>query len=237
MKWIRALAVGGIAAILAYLFAAVVGSIVTGVGGMSDFEGERSMFVAFVLAPAGLLVGLIAGIAFGQRAGRGPGPFFKQLGLAIGTSWALIAIVGLAAYTTVDRPPTVDGKHLEVAFEIRIPASSTQPADLKVGAFLVSLTDGERDSRYADMQFDATRSENGARVIPGASGLYTHSNHRQLLVGSGPGPSQMFDLPLPPTPALSDSWSEWLAPTTFADLTPIPDAEKFALRYHVRFAR
>jgi hypothetical protein len=235
MRWIRALAVGAIAAILAYIFAFIVGSIVMGVRGMGDFEGERSMFVAFVLAPAGLLVGLIAGIAFGQRAGQGPGHFFKQLGLAIVTTSALIAIVGLLGYTTADRPPTVDGKELEVAFEVRIPPSSTLPADLKIAAFMVSLTGGDRDYRFADVQFDATRTEDGARVIPGAAGLYTHSNHRQLLVGTGP--SQMFDLPLPPTPVPSNGWSEWLAPTTFADLTPIPDAEKLALRYQVRFAR
>jgi hypothetical protein len=235
MRWIRALAVGGITAVLAYIFAAVVGSIVMGFRGMSDFEGERSMFVAFVLAPAGLLVGLIVGVAFGQRAGQGPGHLFKQLGVAIVTSWALIAIVGLAGYTTVDRPPTVDGKHLEVAFEVRIPASSTLPADLKIDAFMVSLTDGDRDDRFADVQFDATRTEDGARVIPGAARLYTHSNDRQLLVGTAP--SQMFDLPLPPTPMPSNGWSDWLAPTRFADLTPIPDAEKFALRYQVRFAK
>ncbi len=39
---------------------------------------------------------------------------------------------------------------------------------------------------------------------------------------------------LPPAPRKEDeAWSEWIFATERADLTPIPDSERFAIRYRV----
>jgi hypothetical protein len=65
----------------------------------------------------------------------------------------------------------------------------------------------------------------------------THSDNRSLLasVGNEPVASQFFDVKIPAKPRKQDeNWSGWIAATQRADLSPVPEAERFSLRYRVR---
>src|SRR5215471_15264440 len=202
MKWMRALAIGVITALVGGVMAIVFGDLGTRAQGVSDFEGGRGMLIAFGLLPAGLLCGFIAGIAFGRRAGQGAAPFFRDASLAAATTTAIIAAVGGLAIATADHAPTISGREIELEFEVRIPASSTAPADLKAGGFSANLSATKSDNHFADLKFDAVRAEDGARVLPGVAGLYSRTSDRQLLVGNWP--SQVFALKLPPVPSQAD---------------------------------
>src|SRR5215467_8121418 len=70
MRWLRALMIGGFTAIVAFIVAMIVGSIVMEARGMGDFEGERSIYVGLALAPFAMLGGLIVGAVFGARPGH-----------------------------------------------------------------------------------------------------------------------------------------------------------------------
>ena len=171
MRWLRALGIGVITAVIGGALAIYFGDLGTRAQGVSDFEGGRGMLIAFVLLPAGLLCGFIAGVAWGRRAAQGAAPFFRDVGLAAATTTALIAGAGGLAWATADHSPAVDGRAIELEFEVRIPASSTAPADLKAGGFNANLSTTRSDNRFADLGFDAVRTESDARVLPGVAGL------------------------------------------------------------------
>ena len=235
MKLMRALGIGVIAALAGGVLAIYFGNLGTRAQGVSDFEGGRGMLIAFVLVPAGLLCGFIAGVAWGRRAGQGAAPFFRDTGLAVATTAAVIATAGGLAWATADHAPTIAGRDIELEFEVRIPASSTAPADLKAGGFSANLSTTRSDNRFADLKFDQVRAEGDARVLPGVAGLYSRSAERHLLVGNWP--SQVFALKLRPLPSQADfTWSDWLAPFEIADGSPVPAGQAFAVRYRVRFA-
>lgn len=231
----RALGIGVITALIGGALAIFFGDLGTRAQGVSDFEGGRGMLIAFVLLPAGLFCGFIAGVAWGRRQGQGAGPFFRDVGLAAATTTAIIAGAGGLAWATADHAPTIDGREIELEFEVRIPASSTVPADLKAAGFNSNLSTTKSDNRFAELNFDAVRTEDGARVLPGVAGLYSRSVERRLLVGLWP--SQVFALKLPAAPTRADlTWSDWLAPFEIADGSPVPQGQAFAVRYRVRFA-
>lgn len=235
MRWMRAVGVGVITALVGGVMAIVFGDLGTRAQGVSDFEGGRGMLIAFVLLPAGVLCGFVAGLAFGRRAGQGAARFFRDAGLAATTTTAIIAAVGGLAMMTGDHAPTIDGREIELEFEVRIPASSAAPADLKAGGFGANLSTTKSDNRFADLKFDAMRAEDGVRVLPGVAGLYSRTSERHLLVGTWP--SQVFALKLPPVPSQADfTWTEWLEPFEIADGSPVPAGQAFAVRYRVRFA-
>lgn len=49
------------------------------------------------------------------------------------------------------------------------------------------------------------------------------------------GASEFIQLNLPRTPRKEDeTWSDWILATQRADLTPVSDAERIAVRYRVR---
>lgn len=235
MRWLRVLGIGVITALIGGALAIYFGDLGTRAQGVSDFEGGRGMLIAFVLLPAGLLCGFISGVAWGRRAAQGAASFFRDVGLAAATTTALIAGAGGLAWATADHSPTVEGREIELEFEVKIPASSTAPADLKAGGFSANLSTTKSDNRFAELKFDAVRSEDGARILPGIAGLYSRTTERHLLVGNWP--SQVFALKLPAVPGQADfTWSEWIAPFEIADGSPVPPAQALAVRYRVRFA-
>ena len=83
-----------------------------------------------------------------------------------------------------------------------------------------------------------TRSQEMPNTPPFRECLATDtSKTRSLLasIGNDLGASQFIELTLPPTPQKQDeTWSDWRLATQRADLTPIPETERFALRHRIQ---
>jgi len=196
------------------------------------------MFVMFVCAPLGIFVGLVIGIVSSILVRRqGPAGFLVAQG------WSLLIICGLAGllagvpYVLSDKPPTIDGKRLELQFELRAPATFKIPERPDGYSIRVSLYTDNRQNQYAFIDWNGITRKAEHATVPGYVPLLTHSKSRSLLasIGNEPVASQFIELKIPPAPRKEDAaWSDWIFATQRADLSPISEPERMALRYRVR---
>ena len=238
MLVLRASVIALFTALVGCLLAFFVGDYLSRLSHMSNMEGGRGMFVVFVCAPLGILVGLVVGIVSSIRVEqRGPGGFFVAQG------WSLLILCGLAAllagvpYLLSDKPPTVDGKSLELQFELRAPATFKIPDRPDGSSIRVRLYADKRQNDYAFIDWNGIVRDSEHSTIPGHVPLLTHNKTRSLLasIGNEPVASQFIELRIPPNPRKEDEvWSHWIFATQLADLSPVSESERMALRFRVR---
>jgi hypothetical protein len=125
------------------------------------------MFVVFVCAPLGILVGLVIGIIssiLGRREGLA--------GLFIAQGWSLLivcCVAGLVAgvpYLLSDKPPTIDGKRLEMQFELRAPGTFKIPDQPDGYSVRVSLYTDDRQSLFAFIDWSSITKDSEHVTIP-----------------------------------------------------------------------
>ena len=238
MRALRALFIALLTAFAGCLLAFFVGDYLTRVAHMSDMEGGRGMFVVFVCAPLGILLGLVIGVIVSILVRRQ-----GFTGFLVAQGWSLLIVCGLAGlfagvpYLLSDKPPRIDGKRLQLEFELRSPAAFKIPDQPDGYSVRVSLYAGDRQNQYAFIDWGKITKDAEHITIPGHVPLSTHSKNRSLLasIGNEPVASQFIALKIPPTPRKQDeAWSDWTMATQRADLSPIPEPERMALRYRVR---
>ena len=238
MRVLRASFIALFTAFFGCLLAFFVGDYLSRLAQMSNMEGGRGMFVVFVCAPLGILVGLVIGIVSSIWVRR-QGP----TGFLIAQGWSLLIVCGLAGllagvpYPLSDKPPTVDGKRVELQFELRAPATLKIPDQPDGYSIRVSLYADNRQDEYAFIDWNGITKDPEHATIPGHVPLLTHSKTRSLLasIGNEPVASQFIELKIPPAPRKEDeTWSNWTLAAQRADLSPIPETERMALRYRVR---
>jgi hypothetical protein len=216
-----------------------VGDYLTRLAHVPEMEGQRGMTVVFLCAPLGILVGLVIGIVSAILVRRQ-----GLAGFLIAQGWSLLILCGVAGllvgvpYLLSDKPPRIDGKLLELQFELRAPAAFKIPDQPDGYSIRVSLYLDDRQSRFAFIDWNSITKETGYVTIPGNVPLLTHSKSRSLLasIGNEPRASQFIDLKsLPAAPRKeNETWSDWIPATQRADLTPVPEPERIAVRYRVR---
>jgi len=240
MRLLRAFFVAFLTAVVGCVLAFFVGDYLTRLAHVPEMEGQRGMTVIFLCAPLGILAGLIIGIVSSILVRR-QGP----AGFLIAQGWSLLIACGLAGlligvpYVLSDKPPRIDGKPLELQFELRAPAAFQIPDQPDGYSIRVSLYTDNQQSRFAFIDWSAITKDAEHITIPGNVPLLTHSNTRSLLasIGNEPGGSQFIELKIPRAPTKQDeTWSEWIFATQRADLSPVPEPERFAARYRVRTA-
>jgi hypothetical protein len=238
MRILQASFIALFTALVGCLLAFFVGDYLTRLAHMSNMEGGRGMFVVFVCAPLGILAGMVIGIISSILVRRqGLAGFFVAQG------WSLLIVCGLAGllagvpYLLSDKPPRIDGKRLELQFELRAPAAFKVPNQPGGYSVQVSLYTDNRQNQYAFIDWNAITKDAEHVTVPGRVPLLTHSKSRSLLasVGNEPVASQFIDLKIRPAPRKEDeTWSDWIFATQRADLSPVPEPERMALRYRVR---
>ena len=238
MRVLRASFIALLTALVGCLLAFFVGDYLTRLVHMSNMEGGRGMFVVFVCAPLGILVGLVCGIISSLLVRRqGPPGFFTAQG------WSLLIVGGLAGlltgvpYLLSDKPPTIDGKRLELQFELRAPATFKIPDQPDGYSIRVGLYTDNRQNQYAFIDWNAITKDAEHATISGHVPLLTHSKTRSLLasIGNESVASQFIELGIPPAPRKEDeTWSDWIFARQRADFSPVSEAERMALRYRVR---
>jgi hypothetical protein len=238
MRVLRALFIALFTAVVGCVLAFLVGDYLTRLAHVPEMEGQRGMTVFFVCVPLGILAGLVIGIV-SAIAVRRQGP----TGFLIAQGWSLLIVCGLAGllfgvpYLLSDKPPTIDGKRLELEFELRAPAAFKIPDQPDGYSIRVSLYIDNRQTDYAFIDWNGITKDPEHATVPGHVPLLTRSKTRSLLasIGNEPGASQFIELGIPPAPRKEDeTWSDWIFSTQRADLTPVPEAERMALRYRVR---
>jgi MFS family permease len=239
MRFLRAFAIGVITAVVGCLLAFFVGDYLTRLAHVPEMEGQRGMTIVFLCAPLGILAGLVIGIVSGLLVRRQ-----GLAGFLIAQGWSLLIVCGVAGlligvpYLLSDKPPRIDGKQLELQFELRAPATFKIPDQPDGYGIRVSLYTDNRQSRFAFIDWNSITKNAEHVIIPGNVPLLTHSKSRSLLasIGNEPGASQFIDLKtLPAAPRKeNETWSDWTLATQRADLTPVPETERIAVRYRVR---
>ena len=238
MRVLRALSIALLTAVAGCLLAFFVGDYLTRLGHMSNMEGGRGMFVVFVCAPLGILVGLVIGIISSILVRRE-----GLAGFLAAQSWSLLIVCGVAGvlagvpYLLSDKPPRIDGKRLELQFELRAPATFKIPDQPDGYNIRVALYTDNRQSQYAFIDWNGITKDVEHATVPGHVPLLTHSKNRSFLasIGNEPVASQFIELRIPPAPGKDDeTWSDWIFATQRADLSAVSEPERMALRYRVR---
>ncbi len=238
MRLLRALFIALLTAFAGCLLAFVVGDYLTRLAHVPEMEGQRGMTIFFLCVPLGILAGLVIGI-ISAIAVRRQG----LAGFLVAQGWSLLVVCGLAGllvgvpYLLSDKPPTIDGKRLQLQFELRAPATFRIPDQPDGYSIRVSLYTDNRESRVAFIDWDGIKKDAGHITIPGNVPLLTHTKTRELLasVGNEPVASQFIELKIPPAPRKEDeTWSDWIFATQRADLSPVSNPERMALRYRVQ---
>jgi len=239
MRVLRALLIALFTAFVGCVLAFFVGDYLTRLAHVPEMEGQRGMTIIFLCAPLGILAGLVIGIISSilvQRRGLA-GFLFAQ-------GWSLLVVCGLAGllagvpYLLSDKPPRIDGKRLELQFELRAPAMFKIPDQPDGYSIRVCLYTDNRQNRYAFIHWSGITKDAEQVTIPGKVPLLTHSKTWSLLasIGNEPAASQFVELKnLPPAPRKEDeTWSDWILATQRADLNPVSEPERMALRYRVQ---
>jgi hypothetical protein len=238
MRVLRALFIALLTAFVGCLLAFLVGDYLTRLAHVPEMEGQRGMTVFFLCVPLGIIAGLVVGIISSVVVRRqGPAGFLVAQGWSLLVLCGVAGLVGGVPYLLSDRPPKLDGKRLDLEFELRAPATFKIPDQPDGYSIRVSLYTNNRQSRFAFIDWNSITKDAEHVTIPGKVPLLTHSKTRSLLglIGNEPAASQFIELKnLPPAPRKQDeAWSDWIVATKRADLTAIPDSERFAIRYRV----
>jgi MFS family permease len=238
VKALRIIAIALLTAIAGAVLSITASLYLTELYHVSDFEGGRGMLIFFALAPLGFIVGLIVGLIVALlNRGTGLSGFAKAQGIALGITISLAAIVSGVLYLAADHPPTLDGKSLALEFELKIPPTLKVPSQPNEQTLHASLYVNNRENRYAELDYGKIATRDGYLFVPGKTSLLSQTFNRDLFVsieGEG-GAGQFIKLKLPAKPRREDeAWSDWTTATERADLSPVPEAERIAVRYRVQ---
>ena len=238
MRILRALFVALVTAFAGCILASFVGDYLTRLARVPEMEGQRAMTIVFLCAPLGILVGLVTGIVSSILVRRQ-----GLTGFLIAQGWSLLTVSALAGllvgipYLLSDKPPRIDGKRLELVFELRAPATFKIPDQPDGYIIQASLYTDGLQSRFAFIDWNSITKDAEHVTIFGTVPLLTHSKSRSLLIeiGNEPDASQFIELKnLPTAPRKeNEAWSDWIFATQHDDLRPIPEPKRILLRYRV----
>jgi len=238
MIFLLAVLAAVVGAVLGYVVTATVAVAIAGLFGMSDFEGGRGMFGAFVAGPVGGLAAMVSSAWIALRIGYGPAPLattLARVGAVIASIALLVTAAILVRLHTLDvytntLPPTLE-------FEIRVPEAMAVPDP---SALRVEL---HTDKNIGEGQLfdDWSPTGDGHRAIRGSVPLAFKTWSRLLVVPFPDQPTRLFKLPLSRDPSSTATASEWQR-ATFVDVAgeqqprSAPADDPVEIRYRVRRA-
>ena len=196
MRFLRASIIALFTAFVGCVLAFFVGDYLTRLAHVPEMEGQRGMTVFFLCVPLGILAGLVIGI-FASILVRRQG----AAGFLVAQAWSLLVLCGVAGliggapYLLSDKPPKLDGKRLDLEFELRASATVKIPEQPDGYSIRVSLYTNNRQSRFAFIDWNSIIKDAEHVIIPGKVPLLTHSKIRSLLasIGNEPAASQFVE--------------------------------------------
>src|SRR4029453_18582062 len=217
MRLLRVSFVGLFTAAVGCFLGFFVGDYLTRLAHVPEMEGQRGMTIVFLCAPLGILAGLVIGIVSGLLVRRQ-----GLAGFLIAQGWSLLIVCGVAGflvsvpYLLSDKPPRIDGKRLELQFELRAPATFKIPDQPDGYGIRVCLYTNNRQNQPASIDWNGITKDAEHTTVPGHVPVLTHSKIRSLMasIGNEPVASQFIELRIPPAPRREDeTWSDWIFAT------------------------
>lgn len=208
MSWKIALVVALLAALVTAFVTAFVADKVTGMHGVSDFEGKRGYAVVFLFIPAGFIGGFLLGLLGTKLVGATEwSQFWKAAGISV--LFGQVALFGIAGLSllSIPRPPAALGTPLAIEVEVLVPLERISGNAREQGQIRMSLYAGDKDNRSVEIDTTRFREEDGMLVVPAFAPLHSRSATRILSFHIEEHTWLAFDFPLPPTPDVSDAWS------------------------------
>ncbi|MBK8227811.1 MAG: hypothetical protein IPK70_11635 [Flavobacteriales bacterium] len=236
MSWKIALVVALLTALVTAFVTAFVADKVTGLHGVSDFEGKRGYAVVFLFIPAGFLGGFMLGLLGTKLVGATDwAQFWKAAGLSVLLGQvALFGIAGLSLLS-IPRPLKHQGGLLALEVEVRVPLERITERSREPDQIRMSLYAGPKDNGYAIIDRSKFREEEGFMFVLARADLNTRSSARVLSFHIEEDTWLAFDLPLPETPEPGD----WSDPSPMRDARTAGNATVWSdvqLRYRVVLA-
>jgi len=209
MSWKIALVVALLTAVITAFVTAFVADKVTGMHGVSDFEGKRGYAVVFLFIPAGFIGGFLLGLLGTKLVGAVEwAQFWRAAGLSL--LLGQVALFGIAGLTLLEipRPPKVGGQALALDIEVLVPLERITPASRERNGIRMSLYAGDKDNRTVDVDTARFREDEGKLIVPALAELNSRSATRILSFHIEEHTWLAFDFPLPPSPVVSETWSQ-----------------------------
>lgn len=238
MRFLRAFAIAVFTGVAGCALAVFVGDYLTRLLHVPDMEGQRGYTIFFVCLPLGIFAGFIIGFVVALWNRRpGFGGYIIAQGLSILVTGIVAGLLVGVLYALSNKLPRIDGKRLTLDFELRVPPTIKIPDQPDGYSIRVNLYLDNKSDDYAFIDWSSITKQPNHITIPGNVKLLTHSKSRSLFasIGNEPANSQFIELKVPPTPRKEDeTWSDWTMATQHADLSPVPEPERFTARYRVR---
>lgn len=207
MSWKIAFAVAVVSGLVTAVVTVPVAYKLTGLHGVSEFEGKRSAYVFFYFVPLAFIGGFLLGLLGSKLVGAAEwAQFVKAATLSVGLGLgALVAIAGLS-FLSAPRAPMQAGKALALEVEVLVPSELLIPNYREPYVIRMGLYAGDDDNRVVPVDTTNFREEEGLLVVPARAPLYSHAPTRVLSFHLE-NTWLAFDLPLPPKPTADSTWS------------------------------
>ena len=236
MNWLAALGVGLSSAPLTGVICGTAAVLCADWMRVPQREGAAGFF-AFGMALVGAFLGFVLGIGFARGWFVASPGFFKAFGLTLATCTAGSAVISGLVWLTADLKPKIDGRELDLAFELRYPAGSAPDAAETLAqsrVTFVRLSDGESRGN-GQLSSDTAREEGGRHIVPGTLAIDTSAARKLLNIRLDDRRNLLFALHFGSKPKPKDfAWSDWIDAAYELGQQPPPAEHRFAVRYLVR---
>jgi hypothetical protein len=235
MGWLSSILIAFLTAGLGLVLAAFVASACVKWYRISAFEGGAGYFVVFS-AFLGSIIAFLAGLVVSRVVAATTSASFPEgLGISALTATGLAGLVALGARLAADIPPTLNGRALELAVEVRGPKDFAAPEVNGHDAFACVHLDRRRHQPQAPLRLAEARQTDGRWVVPATVPLATSSSRKHLRAYFHAERDALFWLPLRAHPRQSDlEWSRWIESGWDARKPEPPPEAKFNMRYRVQ---
>ncbi|MEO5720366.1 MAG: hypothetical protein ABIR71_02720 [Chthoniobacterales bacterium] len=92
------------------------------------------------------------------------------------------------------------------------------------------------DRNYSRLRWSEATADLEAITVPAWARLNSRNANREITAHTGDESPQVFPVPLPASPKVDETWSEWTKPRTQRyDESKIESQDEYAVRYRVLF--
>lgn len=237
MSWTSSFFIAALTGVLGTVVVGLVTSVCSEWLHVSNREGAAG-YLMLAMAFVGGVVTFVLGLVLSRVIAGTPAPgFLKVLGISCGVVLALGGVALVIAWLYADFSPTIEGKSLALAIEVRCPQDFTLPiTEDEYGIYAGVRVPGSRhNQQQGKLDLPHAKQEDGRWIVTAVVPLHTSSANKVLDVRFSKDASFTFSLPLRSHPRRGDcEWSQWGMSLRNVGTAELPPEKKVHLRYKVQ---